>query len=143
MGNKLRGFGEIDQRTGERRSNCVITPVPPSPVCNEKMERLREYIDTRFQSEADALVQRTKVIDFRLDNLNGEQERLDKDRQDFLRAGEYRIEHKNLSDKVDILIRWQSYMEGKASRANLISVIAMITASLFALIHIVQSILKI
>jgi len=74
---------------------------PIEPFCSEKMRSLREYIDTRFDSNQEALIQRTKVIDTRLDGLNGEQSRLERDRGSFLRSSEYRIEYKTLQDKIE------------------------------------------
>lgn len=74
---------------------------PIEPFCSEKMRSLREYIDTIFAANQEALIQRTKVIDSRLDILNGEQARLEKDRIAFLRSSEYKIEHKNLQDKIE------------------------------------------
>ena len=53
---------------------------PIEPFCSEKMRSLREYIDTRFDANQEALLQRTKVIDTRLDILNGEHTRLESDR---------------------------------------------------------------
>ena len=80
----------------------ISKPCKPIELfCSEKMRALREYMDTRFESNQEALIQRTKVIDTRLDGLNGEQSRLERDRGSFLRSSEYRIEYKTLQDKIE------------------------------------------
>lgn len=156
MPKKLREFGEFECRDGERRSGCE----PVEPVCKEKMSRLREYVDTRFDANADALINRTKEIDAHLMHLNNAQSRLDADRQAFLRKAEYNIEHDGLKEivkenkesieksvdenKKDMgLIReWKAGLEGKASRSNLISAIAVVLSLIVAILHFIQGLPK-
>mgnify|MGYP001409707346 FL=1 len=74
---------------------------PPVPVCAERMDRLREYVDGRFEATAEALVLKAKETDAHFLNLNNSQARLDKDRDEFLRVREYKINHKNLEEKIE------------------------------------------
>jgi hypothetical protein len=141
---KRTEFGEIEHRLGERRS-CVSEP--PAPVCKERMERLREYIDAQQKSNAEALVNRAKEIDAHLANLNNAQARLDKDRDQFLRQELYLSEHRNLIERIDkISVKlsnvelWRAALEGKASRANVISIFAMVITTIFALLHFYQGV---
>ena len=93
-------YGEHDDRTpGDRRTPCMIEP--PVPVCAERMDRLREYVDGRFEATAEALTHKTKENDAHFLNLNNSQSRLDKDRVEFLRIREYKINHKNLEEKIE------------------------------------------
>ena len=95
-----REFGEHEHRTpGDRRTPCMTEP--PAPVCAERMDRLREYVDGRFDANAEALVLKSKETDAHLLNLNNAQTRLDKDRDEFLRIREYKINHKNLEEKIE------------------------------------------
>ena len=44
-----------------------------------------------------------------------------------------------LTEKINQLFLWKATQEGKQARSNLISIIAVILSSLFALIHVLQS----
>ena len=144
MPTKCNEFGEVEHRLGERRS-CI--PTPPAPVCSEKMERLREYVDGRFDSNAEALVLRTKETDAHFLSLNSSQSRLDKDRDDYLRQDIYKSEHANLVSRVDKLSTrigeiqlWRAGIEGRSSRSNLVAVVAIIISVIFGLLHFYQGV---
>ena len=144
MPTKRNEFGEPDSRTpGDRRTPCMTDT--PAPVCAERMERLREYVDGRFDANAEALVHRTKETDAHFLSLNNSQARLDKDRDDYLRHDIYKSEHQNLVSRVDKISTkigeiqiWRAGVEGKASRSNLVAVVAIIISVIFGLLHFYQ-----
>jgi len=147
MSSKRNEFGEPEYRRGgdRRRAGCNIEPEPPSPVCAEKMQGLREYLDGRFEANAEALVHRTKETDAHFLTLNNSQARLDKDRDDYLRHDIYKSEHANLVSRVEKLSNkigevqlWRAGVEGKASRSNLVAVVAIIISVIFGLLHFYQ-----
>jgi hypothetical protein len=134
-----RGFGEDEHRSGDRRSSCGLVADPPSPVCSEKMKGLKEYVD--------ALVHRTKETDAHFLSLNNSQARLDKDRDEYLRQDIYKSEHQNLVSRVDKLSQrigeiqlWRAGMEGKASRSNLVAMVAIAISIIFGILHFFQGV---
>jgi len=148
MSPKRTEFGERDYRRGgdRRRAGCTIEEEPPSPVCAEKMQGLREYVDGRLEANAEALVHRTKETDAHFLSLNNSQARLDKDRDDYLRQDIYKSEHSNLvnrfeklSNKIGEVQLWRAGVEGRASRSNLVAVVAIIISVIFGLLHFYQN----
>ena len=144
MTSKRNEFGEPEHHTGDRRS-CV--PEPPAPVCAEKMNSLRDYVDGRFIANAEALIHRTKETDAHFLVLNNNQARLDKDRDEYLRYDLYDSEHKSLINRIDKLSQriadiqlWRAAIGGKADKANTIAVLAMITTGIIGLISIVLAV---
>jgi hypothetical protein len=142
-----RGFGEDEHRSGDRRSSCGLVADPPSPVCSEKMKGLKEYVDGRFSANAEALVHRTKETDAHFLSLNNSQARLDKDRDEYLRQDIYKSEHQNLVSRVDKLSQrigeiqlWRAGMEGKASRSNLVAMVAIAISIIFGILHFFQGV---
>ena len=146
-----RNFGEPEKRTGERRSN-YCDPVAEK-VCNDKhhymemnfvdkIDHLRESVDSRFKANAEALVLKAAENAAHFSSLNNAQARLDAFQGEFLRTELYNSEHKNLVDRVDkqsgkinTIELWRAGLEGRASRSNLISIIAILLSLIFSILH--------
>ena len=148
MVKKRNEFGEPEHRFGgEMRQGCLIEPELPAGVCKEMMKGLKEYVDGRFLANAEALIHRTKETDAHFLVLNGNQARLDKDRDEYLRYDLYDSEHKSLINRIDKLSQriadiqlWRAAIGGKADKTNVIATLAMITTGIIGLISIILAV---
>jgi hypothetical protein len=110
-----------------------------SKLCDEKHHYMESIINHRFDAMDRALIERTRELEYRLESLNQLRKEVVADRGQFLKLDYYTLQHQVLVERLDGIRLWRAQMEGKASRAGLISIIAIITSSVFAIIHVFQS----
>jgi len=100
--------------------------------------RLNE-IDKRFgcleKNNKEALVLAKEDISRRLESMNQFRAQLSSQAATFLTRERFEVEHKFLMDKIDVLNVWKAQQEGKQSRSNLISVVAIVISALLAVLH--------
>ena len=81
-------------------------------------------------------------MDRRLEGMNQFRAQLEKQAGTFLTRDRFDGEHKILSDRINDIIQWKSSQEGKQSRANIISILALIVTIIFSFAHTITSFMK-
>ena len=118
-----------------------------------RIAELKEYHNARIadleKRLATELVFNTKATDLakidmdrRLEGMNQFRAQLEKQAATFLTRDRFDGEHKILSDRINDIIQWKSSQEGKQSRANIISILALIVTIIFSFAHTITSIFK-
>ena len=120
-------------------SDCRIKHGDLCKTIEKKIELQLGIVNTRIDAIREALVIQTTELDRRLDILNGHQQELKNDRDQFLRQDRYDDQMKVLNEWVERakteLDRLTVNYEKRVNRAELISIIAV-------LVVIVSTILK-
>ena len=83
---KTRNFGEVENRTGERRSGC--NPVADR-LCEQKHRDYESLVNHRFDAMDRALIERTKELERRLEGLNELRQQGVRDRDQFVKREAY------------------------------------------------------
>ena len=106
--------------------------------CDSRMEDTRRFFIAQVEAMEKSILQAKVDMERRLEGMNEFRAQLERQADTFLDKGYYTLEHKNMMDKVEILIRWKDRSEGKASWTNLMAAAALAISALvglFPLLH--------
>ena len=95
-------------------------------IQNQRFADYEKLANTKFQN-----------IDMLMGKLNELRSEVISDRRQFLMRDRYEVQHESLRSQIDELKDWRSNQEGKQSRSQLISVLAIIVALSVGLLQVV------
>ena len=123
--------------------------MPSANMSNKDGIELREYFDlkiselekrmcAKYQFQEQSLVLAKEVLDHRLENMNQIREQLNRQSGTFMTRERAEMEHALFAEKVDQLLLWKAEQEGKHSRSNVISIVAIIVAAISVAVHLLK-----
>ena len=94
----------------------------------ERFEHQTLRFDGLMRERDKLFEQRMAALDIRLEGMNAVRQQLTRQEGVFLTKDRYESQHQALIDRIGNLENWRSGLEGKTSRSNLISIVAVVVA---------------
>ena len=105
---------------------------------NHRFDELEQRLDIRQKSNENSLDIASDELNRRLEGMNEFRKSLTDQTNTFLTREIWDREHRNLSEKIDQITLWRASLEGARSRANIISMVAVVISLLASLLHFVK-----
>ena len=106
--------------------------------CHDRLEDTRKLFLIQIESMDKAVAQAKDEMDRRLEGMNQFRAQLERQTDTFMDKGYYDVQHKALTDKIELLMNWKNIQEGKSSWTNLLAVLAIAVSVIFGILHFIS-----
>lgn len=104
-------------------------------TCEQRFMYLEKIIGIKFDAIDKAMVLSSEEIKRRMHEANGIRQQMDKQNDNFVDLGYYRIEHDNLKKDIDELKEYKNVSIGKSATNNMLSAFAILISFIVAVLH--------